>query len=147
MLPARVNLGSVPAPQRDETRRRIASIEIEDGTAIGALHVIGEARFSATEAHEAIEALERDGRSTDPELNTAAQLAKTANAISLIEIKERMRANQLLTSSLELSVNNARKEREVAAKAQESAVIFQAEHQKYLNSDGADAAIRRGIGR
>lgn len=109
--------GTVPASHRERAALEYASLELADGTAVGAIDTIGRVRVSGPQVERAMSMLEADSLSDDPALHTQAAQMDKANAVAIIRAKQAADANKLSVALTEMSLLRMRLEREASARA------------------------------
>jgi hypothetical protein len=95
----------------------VGQIELQDGTAIGALDTIGDVRETGIMSDKALGLIKETAYSEDPLLNTAAAQQNIANAISLVEVEEFRAANQIAVAQTEILLLGLKDQREGAMRA------------------------------
>ena len=136
-------LASIPASQRQRKQTDFATIELQDGTAVSTMDTIGRIRLNGPRMESAIELLESDSLSSDPDLHTEAAQLNKANAIALLQTKALTDQNKLLVTHAEIGLMRLKQERDAAAYALANDVAFRTEGRNALAAqhDGASDAM------
>ena len=126
-------LYGVAASQVERKEKDVATLELMDGAGVSAIDTVGRIRAAGPQVERAMQGLEADTLSEDPDMNTTAARLGTANAIALLNAKTVSDTNKLLVTSAELALLRMKQEHDAAARALLSDSAFRA--------DG-DAALR-----
>lgn len=118
----------------ERQKKEIAAIEIQDGAGVVAMETLGSIRSNGVRTEPMLRDLENDSLSDDPEKNTSADLAKRANAISILQARQATDQNKLLANSVELALIRERREREAVAYAIAAEADRQTEGRAILQS-------------
>ena len=117
LLPYGAALGNVPADQLDRLQKHYATIELTDGANQDGLETIGTLRLNAPEVEAAIQSLENDSFSSDPDYNTEIAVLNKINAATVIALRNGQDSNKLLTAVAEQQLIQAKRERDAEVKA------------------------------
>ena len=133
-------LGNIPSDQLDRIKTSYGTVELTDGANLVGIETLGRLRANAPAVERAIQALEDDSLSADPNLNTEAAILNKVNAASLIGLRSAQDTNQLLASLAEEQILAAKRTRDAEAQAIHQHVRFMAEGKAVLASQAADAS-------
>jgi hypothetical protein len=133
-------LGNIPSDQLDRIKTSYGTVELTDGANLAGIDSIGRLRANAPAVERAIQALEEDSLSADPNLNTEAAILNKVNAASLIGLRSAQDTNQLLASLAEEQILAAKRTRDAEAQAIHQHVRFMAEGKAVLASQAADSS-------
>lgn len=136
-------LASIPVSQRQRKQTDYATVELQDGTAVSAMDTIGRIRNNGSRVESALDLLESDSLSSDPDLHTEAAQLNKANAIALIQTKALTDGNKLLVTNAELALLRMKQERDAAVYALANDVAFRTDGKNALEAqhNGASAAM------
>ena len=107
--------GNIPADQRDRVMKHYATVELTDGANQHGLEAIGSLRKNAPAVEIAIQGLEDDSLSTDPNYNTEVGVLNKINAATVIAIRNGQDTNKLLVALAEQQVIEAKRKRDAEA--------------------------------
>lgn len=110
-------LGNVPVDQLDRLKKHYATIELTDGANQHGMEAIGALRRNAPAVELAIQGLEEDSLSSDPEFNTEIGVLNKINAASVIALRNGQDANKLLVALAEQQVIEAKRQRDAETEA------------------------------
>jgi hypothetical protein len=129
----------VAASQVERKEKDVATVELMDGTGVSAIDTVGRIRAAGQQVEHAMDVLEADTLSQDPDMNTTAARLGTANAIALLNAKTVADSNKLLVTNAEIALLRMKQEHDAAAKALLSDGALRAEGDAALRSqhDGA----------
>jgi hypothetical protein len=132
-------LARLSASQVERKEKDVATLELMDGAGIGAMDTVGRIRANGPKVETAMQSLEVDTLSENPDMNTTAARLGTANAIALLNAKAAADTNKLLVSTAELELLRTKQEHDAAAKALLSDGAFRSDGEAALHSqhDGA----------
>jgi hypothetical protein len=133
-------LGNLPADQVDHIKTDYATVELTDGANLATIETIGRVRGNAPAVETAIENLENDSLSSDPDLNTEVAVLNKINAAGVIGLRNGQDTNKLLVALAEAQTIQAKRERDAEARAFNEHIRFTAEGQAILASQGADSS-------
>lgn len=128
-------LGSIPGLSRIQTD--YATVELTDGANIAGMQTLGDIRANAPAVETAIQNVESDSLSSDPDMNTQVAVLNKINAANVISLRNTQDANKLLTTLAEEEIIDAKRKRDAEAQAFDDHIQFMAEGQAALTSQGA----------
>jgi len=135
-------LSDIPADQIDRVKTSYATVELTDGANESGMDLVGRLRSNAPEIESAIQSLEDDSLSTDPELNTEVSVLNKINAANLIALRNGQDTNKLLVALTEQQIIDAKRKRDVEATAINSHIQFVAQEQSVLRAQTGDPSAR-----
>jgi hypothetical protein len=132
-------LYKVAESQRERKEKDLTTVELMDGTGMSAMDTVGRIRANGPQVEHAMDLLETDTLSDNPDMNTTAARLGTANAIALVNMKSLTDTNKLLVTTAELALVRMKQEHDAATKALLSDSAFRADGDVALRSqhDGA----------
>jgi hypothetical protein len=132
-------LYKVAENQRERKEKDLATVELMDGTGMSAMDTVGRIRANGPQVEHAMDLLEADTLSDNPDMNTTAARLGTANAIALVNMKSLADTNKLLVTTAELALVRMKQEHDAATKALLSDGAFRTDGDVALRSqhDGA----------
>ena len=133
-------LYKVAASQVERKQKDLATVELMDGTGVTAIDTVGRIRAAGPQVERAMELLETDTLSQDPDMNTVAARLGTGNAIALVNMKTASDNNKLLVTNAEIALIRLKQEHDAAAKALLSDGAFRAEGDIALRSQHEGAS-------
>jgi len=133
-------LAGIPASQRGRKQTDFATIELQDGTAVSAMDTIGRIRLNGPRVESALDLLESDSLSSDPDMHTEAAQLNKSNAIALIQTKALTDQNKLLVANAEISLLRMKQERDAAAYALANDVAFRTDGRAALTAQHTGAS-------
>jgi hypothetical protein len=133
-------LSTMPAPQRQRIESDAATIELGDGAAQNALETIGAIRANAASALNAINNIQNDSFSTNPNLNAEVSVLNKVNATNVLALQNAQDTNKLLMAMLEQQTIIAKQARD------SSANITNSDIDRRLNSVGLHQQLTAGVG-
>ena len=138
-------MGKIPADQQDRIKSDYATVELTDGANLAAIKTIGQLRGNAAAAESAIQNLELDSLSSDPNMNTEIAVLNKINAANIISLRNAQDANKLLVALAEAQVIDAKSKRDAEAAAINNHIQFVAEGQAAMaaQTNGASDAMRK----
>lgn len=110
-------MANVPADQRDRLTKHYATIELTDGANQHGLEAMGLLRRNAAQVETAIQGLEEDSLSSNPDYNTEVGVLNKINAATVIALRNGQDANKLLVALAEQQVLEAKRQRDAEAQA------------------------------
>jgi hypothetical protein len=136
-------LGNIPADQLPRIKTNYATIELTDGANVSGMDTIGRLRANARAVEMAIQGLEDDSLSADPEMNTEIAVLNKINAAGLITIRNTQDTNKLLVALAEERIIDAKRKRDAEAQAINNHIRFMAEGKAVMTAQvaGASAAM------
>jgi hypothetical protein len=135
--------GKLPADQQDYVKRSYATVELTDGANQSAMDTVGRLRGNAAEVERAIQGLEDDSLSSDPDMNTEIAVLNKINATNLISVRNTQDSNKLLVALAEEQVIDAKRKRDAEAQAINNHIRFMSEAKGVMDAQasGASAAM------
>lgn len=135
-------LTNIPADQVDRVKTTYATTELADGANEGSIDLLGRLRANAPQVESAIQSLEDDSLSTDPDLNTEISVLNKVNAANLIALRNGEDTNKLLVALTEQQVIDAKRKRDAEAAAIDTHIQFMAQEQAVLRAQTGDPSAR-----
>jgi hypothetical protein len=133
-------LNNIPAEQLDRVKTGYATVELTDGANLAAMETLGRLRANAPGVETAIQGLESDSLSSDPNMNTEIGVLNKINASNLISVRNTQDTNKLLAALAEEQIIEAKRKRDPEAQAINNHIQFVAEGQAALAAQAADAS-------
>jgi type IV secretion system protein TrbJ len=133
-------LGSIPADQLERVKTSYATVELTDGANQQGIETIGRLRANAPAVATAIQGLEDDSLSSDPNMNTEIAVLNKINAANVIAIRGTQDTNQILVSLAEQQIIDAKRKRDAEAQAINDHVRFVAEGRAVMAAQAAGAS-------
>lgn len=133
-------LASMPASEVQRVQSDAATVQLVDGAAQNAMQMIGTIRADAASATNAIDNLQNDSLSSDPDLNTEVSVLNKVNATNVLSLQNAQDTNKLLVALLEQQTIQAKQLRDSATG------IANADISRRLNSVGYGQQLGAGIG-
>ena len=133
-------LGEVPADQQDRIKRAYGTAELSDGANLSAIETIGRLRANAPAIESAIQDLENDSLSADPEMNTEVAVLNKINAANLIAVRNAQDTNKLLVALAEQQVIDAKRNRDAEVEAINQHIRFMSEGKAVMTAQAANAS-------
>ncbi len=135
-------LGNIPGDQLDRVKTDYATVELTDGAAnLAAMETIGLMRANAPAVEAtAIQNLEDDSLSSDPDMNTEIAVLNKINAAHMITVRNTQDTNQLLASLAEQQIIEAKRQRDAEAQAINNHIQFMAQGQAAMAAQAAGAS-------
>ena len=135
-------LSDIPAGQIDRVKTSYATVELTDGANQSGIDLVGRLRSNAPEIESAIQSLEDDSLSVDPDLNTEVSVLNKINAANLIALRNGQDANKLLVALTEQQIIDAKRKRDAESTAINSHIQFVAQEQSVLRAQTGDPSAR-----
>jgi len=135
-------LSNIPADQVDRIKTSYATVELADGANQSGMDLLGRLRANAPDVENAIQSVENDSLSTDPDLNTEISVLNKINAANLIALRNGQDTNQLLVALAEQQIIDAKRKRDAEATAINSHIQFMAQEQSVLRAQTGDPSAR-----
>src|SRR5215831_69322 len=120
-------IGNIPADQLDRVKINYATVELTDGANQSALATLGRMRGNAPAVEAAIQNLETDSFSSDPNMNTEIAVLNKINAANVMNLRTTQDTNKLLAALAEQRVIEAKRLRDAEAQAINQHIRFMAE--------------------
>lgn len=133
-------LDDIPADQQDRIKRAYGAAELSDGANLSALQTIGSLRANAPAVESAIQNLENDSLSADPEMNTEIAVLNKINAANLIAVRNAQDTNKVLVALAEQRVIEAKRSRDAEVQAINQHIRFMSEGQAVITAQAANAS-------
>ncbi len=133
-------LSNVPGDQQARIKADYATVELTDGANIAAIETIGRLRANAHGVETAIQGLEADSLSADPDMNTEIAVLNKINAANLISTRSEQDANKLLVALTEAQIIDAKRKRDAEAAAINNDIRFRTEGRTVMHEQVADAS-------
>lgn len=135
-------LSNIPSDQLDRIKTSYATIELTDGANESGMDLLGRLRADAPEVETAIQSLENDSLSTDPNLNSEVAVLNKINAADLIALRNSQDTNKLLVALTEEQIVDAKRKRDAEAAAINSHILFMGQEQGVLRAQTGDPSAR-----
>jgi hypothetical protein len=133
---------NLPMEQLDRVKANYATVELTDGANQSAIDLLGRLRANAPRVATAIQNLETDTLSSDPNLNTEIAVLNKINAANLVGLRNGQDTNQLLVALAEEEVVDAKRKRDAEASAINEHIRFVGEEQEILRAQTGDPSAR-----
>lgn len=133
-------LGRVPADQLDRVKTSYSTVELTDGSNQHTIETLGRIRTSAPAVERAIQGLEDDSLSTDPNMNTEIAVLNKINAAGVIALRSAQDTNKLLVALSEAQVIEAKRKRDAEAQAINTHIRFMTEAKAAMDAQAAGAS-------
>jgi len=135
-----VALANLPADQLERVKTGYATVELTDGANQQGLQTIGTLRANAPAVATAIQGLEDDSLSSNPDMNTEIGVLNKINAANVIAIRGTQDTNQILVTLAEQQIVDAKRKRDAEAQAINDHIRFVSQGKDYLNAQSANAS-------
>jgi hypothetical protein len=132
--------GQIPADQLDRVKTSYATVELTDGANLAAMQTLGQMRANAPAVETAIQNLESDSLSSDPNMNTEIAVLNKLNSADLISVRNSQDANKLLAALAEQQIIQAKRQRDAEAQAFNNHIRFVAEGRAVMAAQAAGAS-------
>ena len=136
----RAALGNLPADQLPRVKTDYATVELTDGANLSGMETIGRLRGNARAVETAIQGLEDDSLSADPDMNTEIAVLNKINAAHLITVRNTQDTNKLLVALAEQQIIDAKRKRDAEAQAINNHIRFMAEGRAVMAAQAAGAS-------
>lgn len=133
-------LGSLSAGQQDGVKASYATVELTDGANLAAMQTIGNLRGNSDAVEAAIQNLENDSLSSDPNMNTEIAVLNKVNAANLINVRNTQDTNKLLVALAEQQIIQAKRERDAEAQAFNNHIRFLTDAKSIMSAQAQDAS-------
>jgi hypothetical protein len=133
-------LSNIPPDQLDRVKTSYATVELTDGANLAAIQTLGQLRANAPSVETAIQNLESDSLSSDPEMNTEIAVLNKLNAADLISVRNSQDTNKLLAALAEAQIIQAKRQRDAEAQAFNNHIRFMADAQAVMAAQAAGAS-------
>ena len=131
---------NIPADQLARLKTSYGTVEITDGATQSAIDTIGRLRANAPAVQTAIQGLEDDSLSDDPQTNTEVAVLNKINAAGLIAVRTAQDANKLLVALAEEQAIEAKRTRDAEARAINQHIQFMADGKAVMTAQAAGAS-------
>jgi len=132
--------GQIPSEQQNRLRTAYGTVELTDGANLEGLETIGRMRGNASAVERAIQFLETDSLSSDPNMNTEIAVLNKINAANLISVRNTQDSNKLLVALAEQQILDAKRKRDSETQAINDHIRFVSEGQAAITSQAANAS-------
>lgn len=132
--------GQIPADQLDRVKTSYATVELTDGANLAAIETLGQMRANAPAVETAIQNLETDSLSSDPDMNTEIAVLNKLNAADLISVRNSQDTNKLLAALAEQQIIQAKRQRDAEAQAFNDHIRFIADGRTAMAAQAAGAS-------
>jgi hypothetical protein len=133
-------LSRLPSGQRAHWRTGYGTVELTDGANLNALETVGQLRANSLAVEAAIQRLEEDSLSAEPDMNTQIAVLNKINAAHLVSVRTAQDANKLLVALAEQEVLQAKRVRDAEARGINQQARFVAEGKAILTAQAAGAS-------
>ncbi|PWT96945.1 MAG: hypothetical protein C5B51_32305 [Terriglobia bacterium] len=133
-------LANIPADQLDRLERDYGTVELTDGANIAAMETLGQMRANTVAVETAIQNLENDSLSSDPNMNTEIAVLNKINAANIVGLRNTQDTNKLLVAVAEGQILAAKRERDAQARAFNEHIQFVSQEQAVLAAQAANAS-------
>ncbi len=133
---------NIPTEQIDRVKASYATVELTDGVNENAIDLLGRLRANVPQLSTAIQNLENDTLSSDPNLNSEIAVLNKINAANLIGLRNTQDTNQLLVALAEEEIVDAKRKRDAEASAIDEHIRFMAEEREILRGQTGDPSTR-----
>jgi hypothetical protein len=133
-------LNNVPADQLPRVKTNYATVELADGANVAAIETIGRLRANSRAVEGAIERLETDSLSSDPEMNTEIAVLNKMSAAQLIAVRSAQDSNKLLVALEEERLIDPKRKRDAEAQMINNHIRFMADARAVMAAQGKDAS-------
>jgi hypothetical protein len=129
---------NIPADQRDRVTKHYATVELTDGANQHGLEAIGALRKNAPAVEIAIQGLEDDSLSSDPNYNTEVGVLNKINAATVIAIRNGQDTNKLLVALAEQQIITAKRQRDAETEAINNHITMMGQGKAILDQQSGD---------
>jgi type IV secretion system protein TrbJ len=133
-------LGNIPADQLPRVKTNYATVELTDGANLSGMETIGRMRANSRAVELAIQDLEDDSLSSNPDMNTEIAVLNKINAADLIAVRNTQDSNKLLVALAEEQIIDAKRKRDAEAQAINNHIRFAAEGKAVMAAQAAGAS-------
>jgi hypothetical protein len=133
-------LANIPADQLSRVKTNYATVELTDGANLAGMQTIGRMRANSRAVERAIQGLEDDSLSADPNMNTEIAVLNKINAAHLITVRNTQDANKLLVALAEEQIIDAKRKRDAETQAINNHIRFAGEGRAVLAAQAAGAS-------
>src|ERR1700737_4938191 len=114
--------------------------KLTDGANLATMQTIGEIRGNAPAVEIAIQNLEDDSLSSDPNMNTEIAVLNKINAANVIGLRNTQDTNKLLVALAEHEILQAKRQRDAEAQAFNEDIQFRNQAKAVMSAQGANAS-------
>ncbi len=132
--------GNIPADQQERVKTSYATVELADGANLATIDTVGRLRANAKDVERAIQGLEEDSLSGDPNMNTEIAVLNKINAANLIGVRNSQDTNKLLVALAESHAVEAKRARDAEARAINNHIRFVAEGKAAMAAQSAQVS-------
>jgi type IV secretion system protein TrbJ len=133
-------MGQIPANQQNRVQTAYGTVELTDGANLEAMTTIGQMRSNAPAVETAIQWLEADSLSPDPNMNTEIAVLNKINAANMISVRNTQDSNKLLVALAEQQILDAKRKRDSEAQAINDHIRFVTDGPAAIASQAADSS-------
>ena len=133
-------LGNIPADQQARVKTNYATVQLTDGANLAGMQTIGQLRGNASAVEAAIQNLENDSLSSDPNMNTEIAVLNKINAANVISLRNTQDTNKLLVALAEEQIIQAKRQRDAEAQAFNEHIRFRAEAKALMTAQSASSS-------
>jgi hypothetical protein len=116
--------GLIPAIQRARAQMEYGTMELRDGTSESAMQTIGAMRLHGSQSETALNLLEQDSMSLDPDSNTTATLLNKINAAGMVNARMASDTNKALVNQAEMQLIGMKERHDAEAAMVENEIAF-----------------------
>jgi hypothetical protein len=131
---------NIPSDQADRMKTGYASVELTDGANLSGIQTIGEIRGNANAVETAIQNLEEDSLSSDPNMNTQIAVLNKINAANVIGLRNTQDTNKLLAALAEEQILQAKRVRDAETDAINQDIQFRSQAKSVMAEQAANAS-------
>jgi hypothetical protein len=134
----------IPAEVADIYQNDYATIELQDGSAINTIDLVGRIRQAGPQRESVLAQLENDSFANSLEMQTEAAQLNKANALAIFNAKQAMDQNRLITNLLEMNLLRLKQERDAQVHSMNEAAYSQRRASYYMTDTqgGPSQAMR-----
>jgi hypothetical protein len=134
----------IPAALEDIVKNDHATVQLQDGSAINTIDLVGRIRQAGPQREAVLEQLENDSFTDSAAMQTEAAQLNKANALLVFNAKQAMDQNRLLASLAEMNLLRMKQERDAQVHAINEAVYSQKRAAFYMTDTqgGPSQALR-----
>lgn len=133
-------LANIPADQVGRVKTNYATVELTDGANVSGMETIGRLRANARAVEGAIQGLEDDSLSANPDMNTEIAVLNKINAANLIAVRNSQDANKLLVALAEQQIVDAKRKRDAETQTINNHIRFMTEGKAAMASQASGAS-------
>ncbi|HEY1760653.1 MAG TPA: hypothetical protein VGG72_35085 [Bryobacteraceae bacterium] len=133
-------LSNIPADQLPRVETDYATVELTDGANLTGIGTLGLLRANAAQVEAAIQNLEADSLSDDPDMNTEVAVLNKINAAGVIALRNTQDTNKLLATLAEEQIIEAKRQRDAEAQAFNNHIQFMNQGQAAMTAQAAGAS-------